>query len=212
VRDSLGQDLNLGGLDSISETGDLPLVVLGVPRGLRLPTWDVTTVAWSEPSEYGMDVAKRRNWVFLAYRLPREPSTPRISVWRKLKALGVVQLLDGLAALPLSSRNREQLEWLAEDVTEAGGEASIWIAQSATATQERALVERMAKAVGEEYRELTVMAEDAAAGEPQGRPRALRRLRRHLHRIRQRDYFPPPDKVAAAEAIDRLAELAEARS
>lgn len=156
-----------------------------------------------------MDVAKRRNWVFLAYRLPREPSTPRISVWRKLKALGVAQLLDGLAALPLSSRNREQLEWLAEEVTEAGGEASIWIAQSATAAQERVVVERMAEAIGEEYRELTVVAEDAAAGEPQGRRRALGRLRRHMHRIRQRDYFPPPDRGAAAEAIDRLAQLPE---
>ena len=83
-------------------------------------------------------MAKRIRWVFLAYRVPREPSTPRISVWRKLRALGVAQLLDGLAALPLSSRNREQLEWLAEEVTEAGGEASIWIAQAATAAQERA--------------------------------------------------------------------------
>src|SRR5918992_361875 len=78
-----------------------------------------------------MAVAKRRNWVILAYRLPREPSTPRISVWRKLKTLGVAQLLDGLAALPLTPRSREQLEWLADEVLEAGGESSIWIAQAA---------------------------------------------------------------------------------
>jgi hypothetical protein len=91
-------------------------------------------------------------WVFLAYRLPREPSTPRISVWRKLRALGVAQLLDGLAALPLSSRNREQLEWLADEVTEAGGEASIWIAQPVTAAQERELAGRLVRAVDEEYR------------------------------------------------------------
>ena len=34
-------------------------------------------------------------------------------VWRKLKRLGVAQLLDGLVTLPLDSRNREQLEWIA---------------------------------------------------------------------------------------------------
>jgi hypothetical protein len=27
-------------------------------------------------------------WVLLSYRLPREPSTPRIGVWRKLERLG----------------------------------------------------------------------------------------------------------------------------
>jgi hypothetical protein len=33
-----------------------------------------------------------------------------------------------------------------------------------------------------------------------------------MHRIRQRDYFPPPERGAAADAIDRLAALVEARS
>lgn len=157
-------------------------------------------------------MAKRTQWVFLAYWLPREPSTPRISVWRKLRALGVAQLLDGLAALPLSSRNREQLEWLADEVTEAGGEASIWIAQPATAAQERELAGRLVRAVAEEYRELVQTAQDAAAGDPQARRRTLARLRRQLHRIRQRDYFPSPDREAAARAIERLAQISEVRS
>ena len=36
-------------------------------------------------------VATTREWVLLAYRIPREPSTPRISVWRKLRRLGAVR-------------------------------------------------------------------------------------------------------------------------
>jgi hypothetical protein len=28
-------------------------------------------------------------WVLLSYRMPREPSTPRITIWRKLKRLGI---------------------------------------------------------------------------------------------------------------------------
>jgi membrane AbrB-like protein len=50
-------------------------------------------------------------WVLLSYRMPREPSTPRIAVWRKLKRLGIAQLSDGLVALPADARTREQLEW-----------------------------------------------------------------------------------------------------
>ncbi len=45
-------------------------------------------------------------WVLLTYRMPRDPSTPRSAVWRKLRGLGVVQLADGLAALPADARIR----------------------------------------------------------------------------------------------------------
>lgn len=75
----------------------------------------------------------------LCYRLPREPSTPRITVWRKLKRLGVAQLNDGLVALPADARTREQVDWLAQEVLEAGGEASIWLSTPASPAQEREL-------------------------------------------------------------------------
>jgi len=52
-------------------------------------------------------VTDRLDWVLLAYRLPREPSTPRITLWRKLRRLGVVQVLDGLVALPADARTKE---------------------------------------------------------------------------------------------------------
>ena len=97
-------------------------------------------------------------WVFLLYRLPRDPSTPRIALWRNLRRLGVVQLADGLVALPLDARTKEQLEWLADDVIEAGGEASIWVAEAGSAAQERALAARMAEAVAAEYRALLTTA------------------------------------------------------
>ncbi|MFL6141175.1 MAG: hypothetical protein ACJ72N_04780 [Labedaea sp.] len=50
------------------------------------------------------------SWVLLSYRIPREPSTPRITIWRKLKRLGVAQISDGLIALPAGARTREHLE------------------------------------------------------------------------------------------------------
>ena len=84
-------------------------------------------------------VAERIEWVLLAYRLPREPSAPRVMVWRKLRRLGVAQILDGLVALPADARTREQLEWLAEEVLEAGGEAWVWLGRLGSAAQERAM-------------------------------------------------------------------------
>lgn len=72
-------------------------------------------------------MTSRTRWVLLAYRLPREPSTPRIALWRQLRRLGVGQIADGVVALPLDARTREQFDWLAEEVVEQGGEATVWL-------------------------------------------------------------------------------------
>jgi DNA repair photolyase len=151
----------------------------------------------------------RTQWVLLAYRLPREPSTPRIALWRRLRRLGAAQVVDGLAALPLDARNREQLEWLAEEVSEAGGEATVWVGELASITQDRELAARMAEAVAAEYRaliEAVAVAREEAVGR---RRRTLGRLRRELHRIRARDYFPPPERELAQQAVGELGTLVE---
>jgi hypothetical protein len=153
--------------------------------------------------------SKRTAWVLLAYRLPREPSTPRSALWRKLRRLGAVQVLDGLVALPLDARTREQLEWLAEEVVEAGGEATIWIGELASAAQERELAARMAEAVAADYRSLLDDAEAARLEAPGSRRRTLARLRRELRRIRARDYFPPQERELAQRALAELTAVVE---
>ena len=151
----------------------------------------------------------RVSWVLLAYRLPREPSTPRSALWRKLRRLGAVQVLDGLAALPLDARNREQLEWLADEAVEAGGEATIWVGELGSAAQERELAARMADGVAVDYRALIDQAA-AAREQPAGqRQRTLKRLRREMRRVRARDFFPPPERERAQRALEELVALVE---
>jgi hypothetical protein len=156
--------------------------------------------------------AEEPPWVLLAYRLPREPSTPRIAVWRRLKRLGVAQLLDGLVALPLDARNREQLEWIADDVAEAGGQATMWIGRLASRADERSIVRDLVDAVAVEYRKVIDEARAAGDLEDVVRRRTLARLRRELRRIRQRDYFPPPEAQQARAAVEALAALEEVRA
>lgn len=144
-------------------------------------------------------------WVWLVYRLPREPSAPRISLWRKLRRLGVAQITDGVAALPLDARNREQLEWLADEVLEADGQAMVWLTEPTSPTVERRMAQQLATDRAAEYRQVREQARSAETASPAGRRRELRRLRRELRRIRQRDYFPPVEAEAAAAAVAEIA-------
>jgi uncharacterized protein YdbL (DUF1318 family) len=153
-------------------------------------------------------MSDRTRWVLLTYRVPREPSTPRIAVWRRLKRLGVAQLGDGLVALPLDARTREQLEWVAEEVRQAGGHATLWLAQAASAAQERSLAADLAQARAAEYR---AVIEQANAVTTPG-DRTIQRLRRELRRISRRDYFPPPERGTAKAAVEALAARARQTS
>src|SRR5258706_8449425 len=135
---------------------------------------------------------RRMRWVLLAYRLPREPSTPRITLWRQLRRLGVGQIADGVVALPLDARTRERFDWLAQEVIENGGEATVWLAEPGSAAQEHALASEMAETVAADYGRVIDEASAQAREIEATRPRTVPRLRRELRRIGSADYFPWP--------------------
>jgi hypothetical protein len=148
-------------------------------------------------------------WVLLAYRLPREPSRPRIAVWRKLERHGVARLGDGLVALPADARTREQVGWLADKITEAGGTASVWLSVPATLAQERGIAAGSSAARAVEYRAVTAEAQAAASAAGAERIRVVRRLRGELRRIARRDFFSPPERDTARTAVQALAAAAD---
>lgn len=148
---------------------------------------------------------ERVSWVVLIHRVPREPSTPRIAIWRKLRTLGVAQLGDGVVALPEDARTREHLEWVADRVLEAGGTALLLRAQAFTRRDEQNIARTMAAARSEEYDQLTSKAAAAAAEPVPNGMRTLRRLRRELRSIQRRDYFPPAERDRAGVALSELA-------
>jgi hypothetical protein len=155
---------------------------------------------------------RRTRWVLLAYRLPREPSTPRITLWRQLRRLGVGQIADGMVALPLDARTRERFDWLAQEVIENGGDATVWLAEPGSAAQERALAADMAATVAADYRRVIDEASAQAREIEATRRRIVARLRRELRRIGSRDYFPGPIAIRARAAVDELGDSLEAVS
>ena len=159
-------------------------------------------------------MGQAEDWVLLAYRLPRVPSTPRSAVWRKLKRLGVAWIADGLVALPADPRTREQLEWVAEEVTDHGGEATLWLGRPLDTSAASEVADRMTAAVAAEYDAVAAEAATMSSAAAVARRRAVARLRRELHRIQGRDFFSSPRGEAARRAVEQLAaaDPAEARA
>lgn len=144
------------------------------------------------------------DWVLLLHRLPREPSAPRIALWRALRRLGALLLGDGLVALPASARNAEHLEWLAAGIEEQGGNASVWRARPTLGTVGARLAAQSRDAIDDEYRALVREASAARSMVDVERRRTLRRLRGELRRIGSRDYHRAQSADAARRAVEGL--------
>jgi Protein ChrB, N-terminal len=147
------------------------------------------------------------DWVFLTYRLPREPSAPRLALWRAARRLGALQASDGLLILPHSFRNLEHMQWLAAEIRERDGMAAVWLARADSARDHATYVATMRAAIDEEYGDVSREADQAVAGGGSlaDSRRVVRRLRGRLRRIAVRDYFDAPSGPPARAAVDRLA-------
>lgn len=64
-------------------------------------------------------------WLVLVYKLPSEPSAPRVAIWRALKQLEGRYLVDGAFATPQTQSNDQTLRKIAGDVRAYGGEALV---------------------------------------------------------------------------------------
>lgn len=133
-------------------------------------------------------------------------------MWRKLKRLGVAQLSDGLVALPLDAKNREQLEWIADEVIESGGSAAIWLAHPASSLDEREIVQQVAEAATRQYVTVIEEARQVLASDDHSRRRTLARLQREMRRIAVADHFPPQERELAKVALDELSASCEVQA
>jgi hypothetical protein len=93
-------------------------------------------------------------WVLLVYKIPREPTSSRAQIWRKLKRLGALLLHDAVWVLPATSWTREQFQWLAVEIGELGGEAHLWESHLLLNGQEEALVQQFQARVDAAYQKI----------------------------------------------------------
>src|SRR5882672_6873760 len=122
-----------------------------------------------------------RNWMLLVYKVPNAPTSGRVFVWRKLKKLGAILLHDSVWVLPATPRTREQLRWLANEITELKGEATVWESRLTLGIDEEKLIGQFTEAVELEYREILAGLKKKI--------RDLAALSRQYQQAKMQDYF-----------------------
>jgi hypothetical protein len=64
-------------------------------------------------------------WLLLIHQIPPKPNYLRVKVWRRLQRLGAVAVKNSVYVLPKNEQAQEDLQWVAREIVEGGGEASI---------------------------------------------------------------------------------------
>lgn len=142
-------------------------------------------------------------WRLLIISLPSRSATPRMRVWRALKALGAAVLRDGVYLLPDSEAATQALAAQASEVIGSGGTAQVLVLDQPDLEQERhfrSLFDR-----NPDYSRLIENLRAFRAGlRRRGRSqatRAIKQLRREYDAVRATDYFAGPAAEQAGQAL-----------
>ena len=95
--------------------------------------------------------AHRRAWLLLLHQLPSEPTSLRVRTWRRLQQIGALPVKNGAQGLQDPAAAREHFEWLRTEITTAGGQATIFVADTVDQWAHDALVDEFRRSRETEY-------------------------------------------------------------
>jgi hypothetical protein len=152
-------------------------------------------------------------WVVFSYSLPSQgQSSPRVALWRRLRRLGAISPRGGVHILPAREECVEALQWLAQEVQQAQGEALMMHVERFEGLTDAQLAELFRQARAAEYAEIDAQAAAlehslATRGSPEARTQlreALARLRRRYAELSRIDFFDAPEGALVAARLRRV--------
>jgi len=160
-----------------------------------------------EPAAEERDPAPAR-WLLLIHHLPPKPDYLRVKVRRRLERLGAVPLKSSVYVLPRRDETLEDFQWLAREIADDGGEATVCEATLIEGASDDALVASFVAARALEYDEIASAARTlaGAAEEDRSGAVAVSRLERRLAAVAAIDYFDAPARAEAERALGAAAE------
>src|SRR5204863_5922739 len=138
----------------------------------------------------------QHSWLLLLYSLPKKRNTARVAVWRRFKKIGAIQVKTSTYLLPDQPAQYEHFQWLAQQIRDYGGDATLVRAQEIEGMPNEKLVALVDRARDQEFGEVKKALQALLA---RGKKRApeigaadLERLTRQFREISEVDFFQSP--------------------
>ncbi|PZE21351.1 Chromate resistance protein ChrB [Paenibacillus xerothermodurans] len=143
-----------------------------------------------------------QGWIIFSYKIPSEPSSIRVRVWRNLKTLGVNYIQQSVCIGPNTEEMQKKLKKLNLLISENGGETSLLEVEKMSTVSEEKIISEFNKARTLEYKEFIEESEkflkeieketkklNFCFREIEENEVELRRLKHWLIKIKKRDFF-----------------------
>jgi len=155
-------------------------------------------------------------WLLLLAQLPSKPSSARVALWRRLRAVGATTMVNGAWVLPQRASHVTFLAKLREGILQQGGTAFVLNIPGSPPDVDEAIVQRFRADRAREYDEfaerctafLDEIGKETGAGkytfaEMEEGEQDLEKLARWLKKIQARDFFPDECGQQSAAMLTR---------
>ena len=165
------------------------------------------------------------SWLLLLTQLPRSASSPRVALWRRLRAAGATTMVSSVWVLPDTAPHAELLGQQRDWLLRQGGIGFVLSIPASAPDVNEAIVARFQSDRGREYDEFaercTALLDEIGRetgvekytfAEMEESEQDLEKLVRWLAKIQARDFFPDEQAQRAAAMLARCRGAVEAFS
>ena len=153
-------------------------------------------------------------FLLLIVSLPPSPSSLRVRVWRRLRALGAVALKRTVYLLPDTPDNYEQFQWLGQEIQRERGETILLRVDQIENMSRTDIIRLFHEARDPDYRQLAARyrklmqtLERKSAPASARVDRDLAQLQKDFEKLRELDFFDAPGRAE----VERLREVIDMR-
>ncbi|MEY2557218.1 MAG: hypothetical protein QOE34_643 [Verrucomicrobiota bacterium] len=147
-------------------------------------------------------------WLLLLYSLPTSKNTARVAVWRKFKKIGAIQIKTSTYLLPDQPAQYEHFQWLAQQIRDYGGEATLVRAQEIEGMPAEKLIALFNRARDQEFghvkKALQAFLTRRKKHAAETGAMELERLTRQFREISDVDFFQSPRGQEAQMLLRRV--------
>lgn len=160
-------------------------------------------------------------WTLLVYRVPTEPASGRVSIWRDLKQMGALYLQQCVCILPVRDDLDPRLAKVTGKIPELGGELWRFTLPSVDSDDETRLIENFRMLRNKEYAEIVEECEtkfvkeiefehfrqNYSFEEAEEITQDLDKIKRWFTRVADRDWFAADGRGEVEQWIERCEAL-----